>query len=511
MAYPSKPNITYSYSDFQLSQGDNSFPGTQMDNDLAVLEAAVEALNDFVRGITRSDGKLANGIVTKETLSPTLTLGAPEAIVTWVTATAYDVGDLVATANKLYSCLVAHTSGTFATDLAGGKWTLLADFTAPTLADGSVSTAKLADGAVATAKIADAAVTTAKIADVNVTTGKLADDAVTGAKIADLAVDTAHLAAGAVTSAKLGASSVGATALGSNAVTTAKIQDGAVTFGKLAVVAEAELAAAGTVNLSTASSFSVEITAGSGPITSFGTGSDGAWRFVRLASAVTLQHGASLILPTGANIVGAVGDTFIARCEDANVWRVLAYQKADGRPLVREGGFTTVVKLTASGNWTVPAGVSRIRVTAVGGGGGGGGFNSTELSGGGGGGGTAVSYLAVTPGAVIPYVIAAGGTAGSGAGSGGGGGTTTWNGGTLSASGGAGGTAQTPGQGGDGGTASAGDILLSGMPGQSGAAADAGLGGGAQFGSASYGKGGRGGKSGLGSTAGAPGVIYVEY
>lgn len=39
----------------------------------------------------------------------------------WVTSTAYEVGD-GATSTGAYKCLVAHTSGTFATDLAAGKW-----------------------------------------------------------------------------------------------------------------------------------------------------------------------------------------------------------------------------------------------------------------------------------------------------------------------------------------------------------------------------------------------------
>ena len=42
----------------------------------------------------------------------------------WVTATAYDVDDLVEEAGSTYICVEAHTSGTFATDLAAAKWEL---------------------------------------------------------------------------------------------------------------------------------------------------------------------------------------------------------------------------------------------------------------------------------------------------------------------------------------------------------------------------------------------------
>lgn len=45
----------------------------------------------------------------------------------WITAAAYAVGDTrtVEATGECYRCLIAHTSGTFATDLAASKWVLL--------------------------------------------------------------------------------------------------------------------------------------------------------------------------------------------------------------------------------------------------------------------------------------------------------------------------------------------------------------------------------------------------
>ena len=40
----------------------------------------------------------------------------------WVTATAYEVGDYVQESGVIYYCIAAHTSGTFATDLAASNW-----------------------------------------------------------------------------------------------------------------------------------------------------------------------------------------------------------------------------------------------------------------------------------------------------------------------------------------------------------------------------------------------------
>lgn len=45
---------------------------------------------------------------------------------TWTTATAYLVNEVVAQNGSSYIALVDHTSGTFATDLSGGKWQLMA-------------------------------------------------------------------------------------------------------------------------------------------------------------------------------------------------------------------------------------------------------------------------------------------------------------------------------------------------------------------------------------------------
>ena len=145
----------------------------------------------------------------------------------WITATAYEVGDLVKDTGNVYICLVDHTSGTFATDLASEYWEIFVpkgdsgagtgdlvstnnlgdvDDTAASLVNlggqpvnatlttissqGNVTASEIASDAVTTDKILDANVTTAKIADSNVTTAKIADANVTFAKLAPAAVVT---------------------------------------------------------------------------------------------------------------------------------------------------------------------------------------------------------------------------------------------------------------------------------------------------------------------------------
>jgi hypothetical protein len=127
MTYPAFASIDTSYTAFATGQGDNSFPGSSLDSDLAGLASNIDAVNGFLRGITRSDGEIANQSVGPEQLKPGLVLGI-EPPTAWVTATAYLVGDTVFAELGYYLCAVDHTSGTFASDLSGGMWQGLIDF-----------------------------------------------------------------------------------------------------------------------------------------------------------------------------------------------------------------------------------------------------------------------------------------------------------------------------------------------------------------------------------------------
>jgi hypothetical protein len=60
----------------------------------------------------------------------------------WLTATSYLVGDVVTQASVRYVCKTAHTSGTFATDLAALKWTALDPGAAVPLAQSGQSPAQ---------------------------------------------------------------------------------------------------------------------------------------------------------------------------------------------------------------------------------------------------------------------------------------------------------------------------------------------------------------------------------
>ncbi len=72
-------------------------------------------------------------------------------IAPWATSTAYVIGppaDFVSINGSSYECLTAHTSGTFATDLAAGKWGLVAQ-AAPTYGGSSSTSFAIATGSTA--------------------------------------------------------------------------------------------------------------------------------------------------------------------------------------------------------------------------------------------------------------------------------------------------------------------------------------------------------------------------
>lgn len=163
-------------------------------------------------------------------------------------------------------------------------------------------------------------------------------------------------------------------------------------------------------------------------------------------------------------------------------------------PLTKQG-FDNMQYFAASGTFTVPDFISKIKITAFGGGGGG----QTGDSGAGGGGAFGVAIRTVIPGQAIAIVVGSGGAAGSPGASGG---ATTILG--MSAAGGGGGTGlTTPGI---GGAATGFDF---GFNGQTGGGNPGGANGHGQMGGDAGGWGGKGGgvgNTGAGTSSGtAPG------
>lgn len=181
---------------------------------------------------------------------------------------------------------------------------------------------------------------------------------------------------------------------------------------------------------------------------------------------------------------------------------------------------------TASGTFTVPAGVTSVIITVVGGGGGGGGCqnnacNQTE-GGMGGFGGVSIAYATgLTPGGTIAITVGAAGTAGASGGGAGGTGGTSSAGSYASATGGTGGLYNQTGGLATSGVGSLGRFNTKWPPNNN-------LSVGSPYGysdkrstngngnaGAGYGAGGGGGWSNINGNksggAGAPGMVMVEW
>lgn len=100
--------------------------GQHMDTEFNAVKTTIDQVLVNMALLQRDDGKLHNSIVGVEALGQDVfsLIGNWTPRGTWLTATAYAVRDQVTQSSKTYVCLVAHTSGVFATDLAANKWML---------------------------------------------------------------------------------------------------------------------------------------------------------------------------------------------------------------------------------------------------------------------------------------------------------------------------------------------------------------------------------------------------
>lgn len=137
MADPSKYTQGYDFSNFADSNPTTPLPGDRLDNELANISASTDELRLAVMDIRRSDGALKNGIVTADSLSPSLTSVTGSWEGPWGSGTAYTVNQSVSNDGSSYICTVAHTSGASTEPGVGASWATYWDLTASKGGDGA--------------------------------------------------------------------------------------------------------------------------------------------------------------------------------------------------------------------------------------------------------------------------------------------------------------------------------------------------------------------------------------
>lgn len=141
------PQTDFSQDEANQVSGRSMVRTTNLDAEFANLQTSIDSLIARLQAISRDDDALQDSIVTYESLSAELVtlIGSAGFNVrgAWLTTTAYAIGDMVSNGTGTYVCAEAHTSGTFATDLATGKWITL--FDSSVVAASSVSFAPTGD------------------------------------------------------------------------------------------------------------------------------------------------------------------------------------------------------------------------------------------------------------------------------------------------------------------------------------------------------------------------------
>lgn len=128
--------------------------------------------------------------------------------------------------------------------------------------------------------------------------------------------------------------------------------------------AQAPIASAATVNIGAAAANYLNVT-GTTTITAFDTIQAGTRRVLEFAGALTLTHNAtSLILPTGASITTAAGDTAVFVSEGSGNWRCISYQKASGRALATPQT-AKCYATNSGGTWTIAKGSGITSITTI--------------------------------------------------------------------------------------------------------------------------------------------------
>lgn len=140
MTQPTPYDRQHNFTDFSATFPSLQQPGAQLDAEFNAIEETLDDTLANLALIQKDDTTLRNGIVgldqfSEQVLAFIASAGGWNVRGAWATSTGYAVGDLVVRSGVTYLVMVAHTSGTFSTDLASGKLTEFFGATSTTVAD----------------------------------------------------------------------------------------------------------------------------------------------------------------------------------------------------------------------------------------------------------------------------------------------------------------------------------------------------------------------------------------
>jgi hypothetical protein len=269
MADPQKFTPGYAYTGTVIP----NFPGSRFDQDFMNIETSIDETVEALKDVRRSDGKLNNGIVTVDSLDPTVAAGVGSGALASAAAAAASAdaandskaaaeGSADAAAGSAAASLASATdaSSRASSALAYRDEALTAQAGAQTARDFAYQWSSAASGvdvndgvnpinksayhwaqvalAAAAGSIADGSITTVRLANGAVTQVKLADGALSAdnggrAKMADGFVTSAKLADGVFSADAAGLAKMADGYLSADSAGRAKVANGFVTSPKL--------------------------------------------------------------------------------------------------------------------------------------------------------------------------------------------------------------------------------------------------------------------------------------
>jgi len=383
VSQPPTYSRAYNFSDYQATNPSTPVPGNKLDEEFSRIKAVIDAIRANLALVQRDDTAIANESIGYDQLKAELDGFGFNPPSEWATSTNYVVRDTVFHDSGFYRCLVSHTSGTFATDLAAEKWALIADFTAATSDAETAKTA--AEAAQAAAEAAQAAAETAETnaaASASAASTSATNAATSATNAATSATNASTSATAAAASATAAATSETNAGTAETAAETAQTAAETAQAAAEAAQAAAEAAAAG-VNLpsivagdagkmlrANAGETAYELRSTAQVVSDLGAATVAGTQTLTNKTLTAPVIGSGVKLTEGAAPATATGEGALYTKDSGTQPELYFRSESSGTEVqltsnggVRSSVFSTTAPTTASSDFTIPAWANNIRIT----------------------------------------------------------------------------------------------------------------------------------------------------